>query len=861
MELRKNVVGFTVQERNKMNSEYQSHKKEREAMGIPPLPLAAEQVAELCALLQQAETENKADLLELLETRVAPGVDPAAKVKADFLAAIALQQSTSEIITPKKAVEILATMLGGYNVNYLVDFLDNSELAEYAAAALKDIVLIFDNFQAVKEKMDKGNEYAKAVITSWAEAEWFTAKPELPELLTKKVFRVDGEINTDDLSPAGHSPTRPDIPLHALSMGETRFPGGTQVIAGYRSEGYEVAFVGNTVGTGSSRKSATNSLIWAIGDDIPFVPNKRRGGVVIGESIAPIFFNTFEDSGGLPLRCDVSKIKDGELITIDTKNGVIRNQGGEELARFELSPKTLTDEYRAGGRVPLIIGRKLTAEARRALGLGESEVFIRPDEVSLAPGRGYSLAQKLVGKACGKEGVVPAETCEPAMTTVGSQDTTGPMTRDEMTELACLSFQAPLTMQSFCHTAAYPKERDLQMHKTLPEFISSRGGVALRPGDGIIHSWLNRLLLPDTVGTGGDSHTRFPLGISFPAGSGLVAFAAALGCMPLDMPESVLVKLRGEFREGITLRDVVNYIPIAAIEAGMQSKFGEGSENVFNSRILEIEGMTTELTVEQAFELSCAAAERSAAACTVELAEDKVVEYVRSNVQLMKSMVRDGYQDAQSLKQRISEAEAWLAKPELLRRDENADFAAIFELDISDIAEPALALPNNPDNVGWLSAHAGRGVDEVFVGSCMTNIGHFRAVARILEGKQIAVKRLWITPPTRMDMAQLKKEGVIAMLEAAGARIEIPGCSLCMGNQARVEDETTVFATSTRNFNNRMGAGAQVFLGSAELAAVVALTGSLPEPEEYFKTYKEVILPAKDEIYRYLDFSVMDEYK
>ena len=844
-----------------MNSDYLKHKEERQAMGIPPLPLDAEQVGEICCMLVDSNSDNKEELLGLLVNRVAPGVDPAAKVKADFLAEIATGRKNSEVITPEKAIEILASMMGGYNVNYLVEFLDNKEISQYAAAALKHIILIFDNFTAVKAKMDAGNVDAKSVIESWAEAEWFTAKPELPEIMKRKIYKVDGEINTDDFSPAGQSPTRPDIPLHALSMGETRFPGGIDIIAGYRKDGYEVAFVGNTVGTGSSRKSATNSLIWAIGEDIAFVPNKRRGGVVIGESIAPIFFNTFEDSGGLPIRCDVSKIENGALVTIDTKKCEIRTEDAGVISKFEMTPKTLTDEYRAGGRVPLIIGRKLTAMARESLGLAESEVFIKSDEVSLDAGKGYSLAQKMVGKACGKEGVVPGETCEPMMTTVGSQDTTGPMTRDEMTELACLSFQAPMTMQSFCHTAAYPKERDLQMHKTLPDFISTRGGVALKPGDGIIHSWLNRLLLPDTVGTGGDSHTRFPIGISFPAGSGLVAFAAALGCMPLDMPESVLVKLRGEFNEGITLRDVVNYIPIAAIEQGMQSKFGEGSENVFNSRILEIEGMTSELSVEQAFELSCAAAERSAAACTVDLDQGRVVEYVTSNVQLMKSMVRDGYKDTDALKKRIKEAEAWLESPTLMKRDENADFAATFELDISEIIQPALALPNNPDNVGWLSEHSGREVDEVFIGSCMTNIGHFRAAAKILEGKKIGVKRLWITPPTRMDMAQLKKEGVIDILEAAGARVEIPGCSLCMGNQARVEDNVTVFSTSTRNFNNRMGAGAQVFLGSAELGAVIALTGMLPEPQQYLDTYKEVISPFKNEIYQYLDFSVMDEYK
>ena len=844
-----------------MNSEYMAAKKEREALGIPPLPLTAEQTVQLCEMLINPPVGQEAELMDLFTQRIAPGVDPAAKVKADFLAEIATEKKTSALISAKEAVRILGTMMGGYNVTYLISFLDNTELAQSAADALKDIILIFDNFSLVKEKMAAGNKFAKAVIKSWAEAEWFTSKEKLPELLRKKVYKVEGEINTDDFSPAAHAPTRPDIPLHAKAMGETRFPEGNGIIASYREEGLEVAFAGDTVGTGSSRKSATNSLIWAIGDDIPFVPNKRRGGVVLGSAIAPIFFNTFEDSGGLPIRCDVTKISSGQVITIDTAVCEIRDENENVLTTFEIVPKTLPDEYRAGGRVPLIIGRKLTAAARAALGMEEDDIFIKPDKPELAAGQGYSLAQKLVGKACNKDGVIPGETCEPLMTTVGSQDTTGPMTRDEMTELACLSFQAPLTMQSFCHTAAYPKERDLLMHKTLPEFISSRGGIALKPGDGIIHSWLNRLLLPDTVGTGGDSHTRFPLGISFPAGSGLVAFAAALGCMPLDMPESVLVKLKGEFRGGITLRDVVNYIPIMAIEMDLQSEFGKGSENVFNSRILEIEGMTRDLAVEQAFELSCAAAERSAAACTVDLSEDRVVEYIRSNIALMKSMVRDGYEDSEALQKRIAEAEEWLKNPVLMRRDNNAEFAATLELDIGKITQPALALPNNPDNVGWLSEYSGRDIDEVFIGSCMTNIGHFRAVAKILSGKKIGVKRLWITPPTRMDMAQLKKEGIIDILEAAGARVEIPGCSLCMGNQARVADKVTVFSTSTRNFDNRMGAGAQVFLGSAELAAVIALTGGIPEPEEYFTVYNNEIAPYKEDIYRYLDFSTLEEYK
>lgn len=839
-----------------MNQQYNEHVKERQEMGIPALPLNIEQAEELCSMLERETDASKCgELFELISQRVSPGVDPAAKVKAEFLAAVARGEKSSAAVTPEQAVELLGTMIGGYNVACLVDFLDDDKLAPLAAKALKNIVMVFENFDKVKEKMDGGNAVAREVIESWAAAEWFTVKPEFPSKFTRIIYKVEGEINTDDLSPASHASTRPDIPLHALAMGEARFVGGIEQIAEYNAKGHKVAFVGDTVGTGSSRKSATNSLIWHIGEDIPFVPNKRRGGVVIGSAIAPIFFNTFEDSGGLPIRCDVSKMRTGMVIDINTETGVITDESGSEVSRFELAPATMADEYRAGGRVPLIIGRKLTSRACEALGKVVPDVFIKSAEVVVSEGQGYTLAQKMVGKACGVDGVLPGATCEPFMTTVGSQDTTGPMTRDEMMELACLKFQAPMTMQSFCHTAAYPKERDKEMHATMPKFISERGGVALKPGDGIIHSWLNRLLLPDTVGTGGDSHTRFPVGISFPAGSGLVAFASALGCMPLDMPESVLVKLAGEFREGITLRDAVNYIPLAAIEKGLQSEFGKGTKNVFNSRILEIEGITSDLSVEQAFELSCAAAERSAAACTVDLSQEQVVTYIRSNVALMKSMVADGYEAQAALKDRIEAAEKWLDNPTLLRRDENAEYAATLELDVSNIAEPALALPNNPDNVGWLSDHSGREVDEVFIGSCMTNIGHFRAAAKMLKGKKIAVKRLWITPPTRMDRDQLEKEGVLEVLREAGARVEIPGCSLCMGNQARVDDEVTVFSTSTRNFDNRMGKGAQVFLGSAELAAVVALTGKLPQPEEYFSLYSEFIAPDKQDIYRYLDFN------
>ncbi len=845
-----------------MNTEYERHVAEREALGIPPLPLSAEQVGVLTTeLLSPARVDGDL-LLSLLARRVPPGVDPAAEGKAAFLRRVTLGELHCPLLSPAQAVELLGTMQGGYNVPPLVELLRHEALGANAAAALRSIILVFDAVDEVVRLAGQGNPHAQAVLRGWAEAEWFAARPLLPERLALTVFRVDGEINTDDLSPAKEAPTRPDIPLHALSMGQARFPGGIETIAKLRADGKAVAFVGHTVGTGSSRKSATNSLIWHIGEDIPHVPNKRRGGVVIGESVAPIFFNTFEDAGGLPLRVDsIAKLEDGAAIVVLPYAGRVEDPGGRTLARFALQPAALPAEYRAGGRMNLIIGRKLAEAARVALGLPASELLPLPQPAAHPDGQGYTLAQKIVGRACGRDGVLPGETVEPACATVGSQDTTGPMTRDEMSELACLKFRAPMVMQSFCHTAAYPTARDEAMHRTLPAFITDRGGVTLKPGDGIIHAWLDRLLLPDAVGTGGDSHTRFPLGISFPAGSGLVAFAAALGCMPLEMPASVLVTLAGERAEGITLRDLVNYVPLAAMEAGLQARYGEGTRNPFNSRILEIEG-TRSLTVEEAFELTCAAAERSAAAATVALDETEVAAYLRSNVALMKRMLADGYEAAAALQARIEAVERWLEAPELLRRDAAADYAAALTIDQGAIVEPVLACPNNPDNVAWLSAHAGREVDEVFIGSCMTNVTHLRAAARFFTGPGAAlgVKRLWIAPPTRMEHAQLAREGVVQCFEAVGARVEIPGCSLCMGNQARVADGATVVSTSTRNFDNRMGAGAQVFLGSAAVAALTARLGRIPTPEEYRQGWREFVAPALPEIARSLRFDTMDEY-
>jgi aconitate hydratase 2/2-methylisocitrate dehydratase len=838
---------------------YLQHVNERAAAGVPPLPLTSVQADDVMKLLQDPPAEHRDLLLELLTERIAPGVDPAAKVKADFLGAVARGDVTSPLVSPERAVELLGTMLGGYNVTHLVALLEHESLNGAAADALERTLFVFDGFDAVRDLAEGGNAAAQRVLKSWAEAEWFTRRPEVPESLRVVVFKVEGEINTDDFSPAKHATTRPDIPVHALAMGESRFPGRLDEIAAHREAGRSVAFVGDVVGTGSSRKSACNSLIWHIGEDIPSVPNKRTGGVILGGVIAPIFFNTAEDSGALPIQCDVSAIANGQELDIRPHEGRILDvASGAEVTTFDLKPATLLDEFRAGGRVPLIIGKQLTQRAREALGLPAIELFAVPPVVQME-GQGYSLAQKMVGRACDIEGVHPGTACLPKMTSVGSQDTTGPMTADEIKELACLSFQSDLFMQSFCHTAAYPREVDTTMHATLPVFMNERQGVALKPGDGVIHSWLNRMVLPDTVGTGGDSHTRFPIGISFPAGSGLVAFAGALGMMPLEMPESVLVKFRGELQPGITLRDVVNAIPWKAIQLGLLTVPKQNKKNVFNGRILEMEGLP-DLRVEQAFELTDASAERSAAASTIALSEETVAEYLRSNVALLRSMIRDGYSDAETLERRIRAMEDWLAAPTLLTRDEVAPYAEIIDLDLAEITEPIVACPNDPDDVRTLSEESGNRVDEVFIGSCMTNIGHFRAAARVLEGRSLGVTRMWIATPTRMDKEQLEAEGVMQTLADAGARIEIPGCSLCMGNQARVEDGVTVFSTSTRNFNNRMGDGAKVYLGSAELAAVCALLGRIPTREEYMDIVADRIAGSEGELYRYLQFDRMPAY-
>ncbi|MFM6618577.1 MAG: bifunctional aconitate hydratase 2/2-methylisocitrate dehydratase [Dolichospermum sp.] len=832
-----------------MLAEYQQHTQERAKLGIPPLPLDAKQTSELCELLKNPPPGQEILLLHLLRDCIPPGVDQAAYVKAGFLTAIAKQEITSPLVSPIEAVELLGTMVGGYNVQSLIDLLSSS-VAENAATALSKILLVYDAFHDVLE-LAKTNKYAKKVVDSWATAQWFTERPTLPEAITVTVFKVPGETNTDDLSPATHATTRPDIPLHALAMLETRQAGSLETIADLKKKGHPVAYVGDVVGTGSSRKSAINSVLWHLGNDIPFVPNKRAGGYVLGGAIAPIFFNTAEDAGALPIQCDVTQMETGDVITIYPYKGEI-TKAGEVIATFTLKPDTILDEVRAGGRIPLLIGRTLTDKTRQALGLAPSDLFIRPQQPK-DTGKGFSLAQKMVGKACGLPGVRPGTSCEPIMTTVGSQDTTGPMTRDELKELACLGFSADLVMQSFCHTAAYPKPVDIKTHQELPDFISSRGGVALRPGDGIIHSWLNRMLLPDTVGTGGDSHTRFPLGISFPAGSGLVAFAGALGVMPLDMPESVLVRFKGELQPGITLRDIVNAIPYVAIQKGLLTVEKKNKKNVFSGRIMEIEGLPN-LKVEQAFELTDASAERSCAGCTIKLSEETIAEYLRSNIALLKNMVARGYSDARTIMRRVAKMEEWLANPVLLSGDVDAEYAEVIEIDLNDIKEPIVAAPNDPDNVKLLSEVANDPVQEVFVGSCMTNIGHYRATAKVLEGAGEVKARLWIAPPTRMDEHQLKVEKVYDVFVNANARTEIPGCSLCMGNQARVEDNTTVFSTSTRNFNNRMGNGAQVYLGSAELAAVCALLGRIPNVKEYMEIVGEKINPFADNLYRYLNF-------
>ncbi|MCA1922990.1 bifunctional aconitate hydratase 2/2-methylisocitrate dehydratase [Buttiauxella noackiae] len=852
-----------------MLEEYRKHVAERAADGIVPKPLEASQMAALVELLKSPPAGEEEFLLDLITNRVPPGVDEAAYVKAGFLAALTKGEATSPLISPEKAVELLGTMQGGYNIHPLIDALDNEKLAPIAAKALSHTLLMFDNFYDVEEKAKAGNVHAQQVLKSWADAEWFLSRPKLAEKITVTVFKVTGETNTDDLSPAPDAWSRPDIPLHALAMLknaregiEPDQPGSVgpiKQIEALNKKGFPLAYVGDVVGTGSSRKSATNSVLWFMGDDIPNVPNKRGGGVVLGGKIAPIFFNTMEDAGALPIEVDVNDLHMGDVIDIYPYKGEVRNhETNEVIANFELKTDVLLDEVRAGGRIPLIIGRGLTTKAREALDLPRSEVFVQAKDVA-ASTRGFSLAQKMVGRACGVEGIRPNQYCEPKMTSVGSQDTTGPMTRDELKDLACLGFSADLVMQSFCHTAAYPKPVDVNTHHTLPDFIMNRGGVSLRPGDGVIHSWLNRMLLPDTVGTGGDSHTRFPIGISFPAGSGLVAFAAATGVMPLDMPESVLVRFKGKMQPGITLRDLVHAIPLYAIKQGLLTVEKKGKKNIFSGRILEIEGLPT-LKVEQAFELTDASAERSAAGCTIKLDREPIEEYLSSNIVLLKWMIAEGYGDRRTLERRIQGMEKWLADPQLMEADADAEYAEIIEIDLNDIKEPILCAPNDPDDARLLSDVAGEKIDEVFIGSCMTNIGHFRAAGKLLDShKGQLPTRLWVAPPTRMDAAQLTEEGYYSVFGKSGARIEIPGCSLCMGNQARVADGSTVVSTSTRNFPNRLGTGANVFLASAELAAVASLLGKLPTPDEYQTFMAQVDKTAVD-TYRYLNFDKLSQY-
>ena len=849
---------------------YRQHVAERAALGIPPLPLTAQQTAEVIELLKNPPAGEEQFLLDLITNRVPAGVDDAAKVKASYLAAIAHGTEKNALISRARATELLGTMLGGYNIHPLIELLDDAEVGTVAANALKHTLLMFDAFHDVQEKAEAGNANAKAVLQSWADAEWFTSKPEVPESLTVTVFKVTGETNTDDLSPAPDATTRPDIPLHALAMlknardgivpEEDGKRGPVKFIESLKDKGHLVAYVGDVVGTGSSRKSATNSVLWFTGEDIPFIPNKRFGGVCLGSKIAPIFYNTMEDAGALPIELDVSQMDMGDVVELRPYEGkALKN--GEVIAEFALKSDVLLDEVRAGGRIPLIVGRGLTAKAREALGLPASTLFRLPQNPA-DTGKGYSLAQKMVGRACGLpegQGVRPGTYCEPKMTSVGSQDTTGPMTRDELKDLACLGFSADLVMQSFCHTAAYPKPVDVKTHHTLPEFISNRGGIALRPGDGVIHSWLNRMLLPDTVGTGGDSHTRFPVGISFPAGSGLVAFAAATGVMPLDMPESVLVRFSGTLQPGVTLRDLVNAIPLAAIKSGLLTVAKQGKKNIFSGRILEIEGLP-QLKVEQAFELSDASAERSAAGCTVKLDKAPIIEYLNSNITLLKWMIAEGYADARSLARRIEAMEAWLANPQLLEGDADAEYAAVIDINLDEIVEPIVACPNDPDDVKTLSDVAGAAIDEVFIGSCMTNIGHFRAAAKLLEGKRDIPTRLWVAPPTKMDASELTKEGHYGTFGTAGARMEMPGCSLCMGNQAQAREGATVFSTSTRNFPNRLGRNTNVYLGSAELAAICSRLGRIPTRAEYMADIG-VINEQGAEIYRYMNFDQIADYK
>ncbi len=853
---------------------YRDHVAERAALGIPPLPLSAKQTGELVELLKNPPAGEEATLVDLITHRVPAGVDDAAKVKASYLAAVAHGTEKCPLISREKATELLGTMLGGYNISPLVDLLDDAAVAGVAANGLKKTLLMFDQFHDVKEKADKGNAHAKAVLQSWADAEWFTSRPEVPQSITVSIFKVPGEINTDDLSPAPDAFSRPDIPMHALAMHKNARPGldpralpeedgkrgPVKFIEDLRARGNLVAYVGDVVGTGSSRKSATNSVLWFTGEDIPFVPNKRFGGVCLGGKIAPIFYNTMEDSGALPIELDVSQMDMGDVVELRPYDGkALKN--GKVIAEFKVKSDVLFDEVRAGGRIPLIIGRGLTAKAREALGLPVSTLFRLP-AVPKSHGKGFTLAQKMVGRACGLpegQGVLPGTYCEPKMTSVGSQDTTGPMTRDELKDLACLGFSADLVMQSFCHTAAYPKPVDVKMHHELPEFMSTRGGIPLRPGDGIIHSWLNRMLLPDTVGTGGDSHTRFPIGISFPAGSGLVAFGAATGVMPLDMPESVLVRFKGTMQPGITLRDLVNAIPLYAIKSGLLTVAKQGKKNIFSGRILEIEGLP-DLKVEQAFELSDASAERSAGGCTVHLNKEPIIEYINSNITMLKWMIAEGYSDVRTINRRIKAMEAWLADPQLLKADADAEYASVIEIDLADIHEPIVACPNDPDDVKTLSDVAGAKIDEVFIGSCMTNIGHFRAASKLLENKRDIPVKLWMAPPTKMDAKQLSDEGHYGVLGSAGARMEMPGCSLCMGNQAQVKEGATVFSTSTRNFPNRLGKNSNVYLGSAELAAICSKLGRIPTKAEYLADMG-VLTANSDQIYQYLNFDQIESYE
>ena len=841
---------------------HREHVAERAELGVVPKPLSAEQVADLIELLKTPAPGEEAFILDLISNRVPAGVDEAAYVKAGFLSAVARGGATSPLIDKKQAVELLGTMLGGYNITTLVELLDDTELGETAAKQLCHTLLMFDAFHDVAEKANQGNSHAQQVMQSWADAQWFTSRPEIPTKLTVVVYKIPGETNTDDLSPAQDAWSRPDIPLHALAMYKNPREGVTNAIEQINElekTGFPVALVGDVMGTGSSRKSATNSVLWHIGNDIPHIPNKRDGGVCIGGKIAPIFFNTMEDSGALPFECDVERLETGDIIDIDVYAGrITRHDSDEVVTEFELQTEVLLDEVRAGGRIPLIIGRGLTQRAREALKLASSDVFRSPVTAAKSAS-GFTLAQKMVGKACGVEGVRPGSYCEPRMTTVGSQDTTGPMTRDELKDLACLGFSADLVMQSFCHTAAYPKPVDIDTQHSLPDFMQTRGGIALRPGDGIIHSWLNRMLLPDTVGTGGDSHTRFPIGISFPAGSGLVAFAAATGVMPLDMPESVLVRFSGEMQPGITLRDLVNAIPYAALQSGDLTLEKKGKKNIYSGRILEIEGLP-ELKVEQAFEISDSSAERSAGGCTIRLGKEPIIEYFKSNITLLRWMISEGYQDARTLERRARAMEAWLKDPVLMEPDADAEYFKIIEIDLNQIKEPLLACPNDPDDIKTLSEVQGTKIDEVFIGSCMTNIGHFRAAAEVLKQVEGGIPtKLWIVPPTKMDQRQLIEEGIYNVFGVAGARTEIPGCSLCMGNQARVAPNSSVISTSTRNFPNRLGEGANVYLASSELSAVSAAMGKIPSMDEYM-AYMENINTMTDNIYRYLNFDEIASY-